>query len=86
METAAENEKTARNNLEQGLIQNADYLNVQVRLGEVENQLLAARSQAENVSEYLSVLLEMERIPISPQNLIFYLSDQESSSGHSTEQ
>jgi outer membrane protein TolC len=56
-ETAAENEKTARNNLEQGLIQNADYLNVQVRLGEVDNQLLAARSQAENVSEYLSLLI-----------------------------
>ena len=56
-ETAAENEKTARNNLEQGLIQNADYLNVQVRLGDVDNQLLAARSQAENVSEYLSVLI-----------------------------
>lgn len=56
-ETAAENEKTALNNLEQGLIQNSDYLNVQVRLGEVDNQLLAARSQAENVSEYLSVLI-----------------------------
>ncbi len=56
-ETAAENEKTARNNLKQGLIQNADYLNVQVRLGDVDNQLLAARSQAENVSEYLSVLI-----------------------------
>ncbi len=56
-ETAAENEKTARNNLEQGLIQNSDYLNVQVRLGEVDNQILAARSQAENVSEYLSVLI-----------------------------
>ncbi len=56
-ETALENEKTARNNLKQGLIQNADYLNVKVRLGEVENQILAAKSQAENVSEYLSVLI-----------------------------
>ena len=56
-ETALENEKTARNNLDQGLIQNADYLNVKVRLGDVENQLLAAKGQAENVSEYLSVLI-----------------------------
>jgi outer membrane protein TolC len=78
LETAAENEKTARNNLEQGLIQNADYLNVQVRLGEVENQLLAARSQAENVSEYLSVLIgngansyltpESELLPVNQES------------------
>lgn len=56
-ETALENEKTARDNLDQGLIQNADFLNVQVRKGEVENQLLAAKGQVENVSEYLNVLI-----------------------------
>lgn len=56
-ETAVENERTAKNHLDQGLIQPADHLNVQVRLGEVDNQLVAARSQAENVSEYLSVLI-----------------------------
>lgn len=56
-ETALENKKFARNNLEQGLIQNADYLNVEVRLSEIENRLTAARSQARNVSDYLAVLI-----------------------------
>ena len=56
-ETALENQKFARNNLEQGLIQNADYLNVEVRLSEIENRLTAARSQARNVSDYLAVLI-----------------------------
>ena len=56
-ETALENQKFAKNNLEQGLIQNADYLNVEVRLNEIENQLRAARSQAENVGDYLGVLI-----------------------------
>ena len=40
-ETALENKKQAKNNLKQGLIQNADYMNV---------------SQVANVSEYLSFL------------------------------
>ena len=55
-ETALENKKQAKNNLNQGLIQNADYLNVEVRVTDVENQLQAARSQVANVSEYLSFL------------------------------
>ena len=57
LETANENQKYARNNLEQGLIQNADYLNVEVRRNEIENQLQAAKSQAENVADYLAVLI-----------------------------
>ena len=57
LETATENQKYARNNLDQGLIQNADFLNVEVRRNEIENQLQAARSQAENVEDYLAVLI-----------------------------
>ncbi len=60
LETARENQKFARNNLEQGLIQNADYLNVEVRLNEIENRLNAARSQSRNVADYLSVLIGEE--------------------------
>ena len=59
-ETALENQKFARNNLEQGLIQNADYLNVEVRLNEIENRLTAARSQAQNVADYLALLMGEE--------------------------
>ena len=59
-ETALENQKFARNNLEQGLIQHADYLNVEVRLNEIENRLTAARSQAQNVADYLALLMGEE--------------------------
>jgi outer membrane protein TolC len=69
LETAIENQKYAQNNLEQGLIQNADFLNVEVRRNEIENQLQAARSQSENVADYLAVLIgegtDYELIPQS---------------------
>lgn len=56
-ETAIENQKTAKNSLNQGLIQNADYLNVEVRLTEIENQLQYAKSNVKNVSDYLAFLI-----------------------------
>ncbi|MDH3322227.1 MAG: TolC family protein [Flavobacteriaceae bacterium] len=56
-ETALENQKTAKNSLDQGLIQNADYLNVEVRVNEIENQLQYANSHIKNVSDYLSFLI-----------------------------
>ena len=71
-ETALENQKFARNNLEQGLIQNADYLNVEVRLNEIENRLTAARSQAQNVADYLALLMgeESNFIPAPESELV----------------
>ena len=56
-ETALENQKIAKNNLDQGFIQSADYLNVEVRLTEIENQLQFAKSNINNVSNYLSFLI-----------------------------
>lgn len=56
-ETSLESEKTAKNNFEQGLIQNADYLNVQIRVSEIENQLQYADSNIRNVSDYLAFLI-----------------------------
>ncbi len=56
-ETALENQKIAKNSLEQGFIQNADYLNVEVRVTEIENQLQFAKSNIKNVSDYLSFLI-----------------------------
>ncbi len=56
-ETALENQKITKNSLDQGLIQNADYLNVEVRLTEIENQLQYANSNVKNVSDYLAFLI-----------------------------
>ncbi len=56
-ETAIENRKLAKNSLSQGLIQNADYLNVEVRVIEIQNQLRFAKSDVKNISDYLSFLM-----------------------------
>lgn len=56
-ETAIANQKIAKNNVSQGLLQNADYLNVEVRATEIENQLLYAQSNVKNVSDYLAFLI-----------------------------
>jgi len=59
-ETVLENQKIAKNSLDQGFIQNADYLNVEVRVTEIENQLQFAKSNIKNVSDYLSFLIGEE--------------------------
>ncbi|VAV86268.1 Efflux transport system, outer membrane factor (OMF) lipoprotein [hydrothermal vent metagenome] len=56
-QTALENKKIAQNSLNLGLIQNADFLNVEVRLTEIENQLQYANSNIKNVSDYLAFLI-----------------------------
>ena len=59
-ETAVQNQVWAKNNLDQGLIQRADYLNMEVRLAEVENKLQIAHSNIQNVSDYLAFLMGEE--------------------------
>ncbi len=56
-QTALENKKIAKNKLDQGLLHNADYLNVEVRLTEIENQLQFANSNVKNISDYLAFLI-----------------------------
>lgn len=56
-ETTLENQKIAKNSLDQGFIQNADYLNVEIRVTEIENQLQFANSNINNVSNYLAFLI-----------------------------
>ncbi|MCA0932103.1 TolC family protein [Lutimonas saemankumensis] len=58
--TALENRNWAKNNLDQGLIQNASYLNMEVRVAEIEHKLQLANSHMKNVSEYLSFLIGEE--------------------------
>jgi outer membrane protein TolC len=52
-----ENLRLAENRFKQGYLQKSDVLAVEVRATEVENQLQYARSNVENASNYLSVLM-----------------------------
>jgi outer membrane protein TolC len=56
-QTAVQNQIWAKNNLDQGLIQHADYLNMEVRVADVENKLQVAHSNVQNVSDYLAFLI-----------------------------
>jgi outer membrane protein TolC len=56
-QTALQNQIWAKNNLDQGLIQSADYLNMEVRVADVENKLQVAHSNVQNVSDYLAFLM-----------------------------
>ncbi|PCI07973.1 MAG: transporter [Flavobacteriaceae bacterium] len=52
-----ENQKVAKNSYEQGYIQKADLLSVDVRVNEVQNQLQSAKSNVANMSDYLAFLM-----------------------------
>lgn len=75
-ETAEANQKVAKNNLEQGLLQNADYLNVEVRASDIENQLLYAQSNVKNASDYLAFLIgdNSENVYIPDESLTIEVS------------
>ncbi|MBU2945376.1 TolC family protein [Zobellia uliginosa] len=57
-EAAVENKRIADNSFKQGYLQKSDVLAVQVRVGEIENQLQYAKSNIQNASNYLSVLMD----------------------------
>lgn len=57
MEAAYANKKLADDSFEQGYLQRADVLNVEVRVTEVKNQLHSAKSNVHNASNYLSFLM-----------------------------
>ena len=56
-EAANANQKLADNSFKQGYLQRADVLNVEVRVTEVHNELQSAKSNVQNVSNYLSFLM-----------------------------
>ncbi len=60
LKAAKENLRLADNSFKQGYLQQSDVLAVEVRVTEVENQLQYAKSNIENVSEYLKVLMNEE--------------------------
>ncbi len=55
--SATANKKLAENSLAQGYLQKADVLAADVRVTEVRNQLVSAKSNVKNASNYLSFLL-----------------------------
>lgn len=57
LEAANENKKLANNSFKQGYLQRADVLNVEVRVTEVQNQLQSAKSNVQNISNFLSFLM-----------------------------
>tara|TARA_R110002033_G_scaffold166331_1_gene204878 strand:- start:106789 stop:108093 length:1305 start_codon:yes stop_codon:yes gene_type:complete len=57
-EAALENKRIANNSFKQGYLQRSDILAVEVRVTEIENQLQYAKSNIQNASNYLSVLMD----------------------------
>ena len=56
-ETAKANEKLTKDYFDQGLIQKADWLMAQVRASQVNDQVLQAKSNVRNASDYLAFLM-----------------------------
>jgi len=57
LETANANKTLADNSFNQGFLQRADVLNVEIRVTEVKNQLQTAKSNVQNASNYISFLM-----------------------------
>ncbi len=66
---AQANKNLTQKYFEQGLVMQADVLDVEVRLNEVENQLESAKSNVKNVSDYLNFLVNEKN------NLVLVPSD-----------
>lgn len=62
--TALENKRIANNSFVQGYLQKSDVLAVEVRVTEIENQLQYAKSNIQNASNGLSVLMNDESYAI----------------------
>lgn len=58
--TAKANLKLVENYFKNGMLQKTDLLNVQVRVNEITNQLQYAKSNVQNASDYLGLLLDEE--------------------------
>ena len=56
-ESALENKRIAENNFKQGYLQKSDVLAVEVRVTEIDNQLQYAKSNIQNASNNISVLM-----------------------------
>ncbi|MDD7915138.1 TolC family protein [Polaribacter ponticola] len=60
LNAANANKQMADNSFKQGFLQQADVLNVEIRVTEVKNQLQTAKSNVQNASNYISFLMNDE--------------------------
>lgn len=71
LKTAKTNQQHAQNSFNQGYLQKADMLMVEVRVNEVKNQLVTARSKVNNTSDYLNTLMNSgDYLLIKPANTL----------------
>ncbi|MBO3115952.1 TolC family protein [Winogradskyella sp. DF17] len=69
LQAAEANFKLANDSYNQGLLQRADVLQVEVRVSELKNQLQSAKSNIKNASNYLSFLMnERSDIVLKPKD------------------
>lgn len=61
---------STRNRFEKGFLQKSDVLNVQVQVNAMERQLAEAKSNVQNASDYLSVLMDKPTGVVYTVNLI----------------
>ena len=62
--------KSTRNRFEKGFLQKSDVLNVQVQVNAMERQFAEAKSNVQNASDYLSVLMDKPSGVVYTVNLI----------------
>jgi outer membrane protein TolC len=77
--TALENKRIANNSFVQGYLQKSDVLAVEVRVTEIENQLQYAKSNIQNASNGISVLMNDERyVVLQPSDSLRVHTDETS--------
>ncbi len=81
-ETALANQIWAKNNFDQGMMQTASYLHMEVRVAEIEHQLNLALSNVKNVSDYLQFLIgdESESLLHPSDELVLDVQDRNENS------
>lgn len=72
LEAAKANLKVATNSYKNGYLQKADLLAVEIRVNEINNQLLQAKSEVKNASNYVSYIMnEDDSVILQPSDSLF---------------
>ena len=72
LEAAQANLKVATNSYKNGYLQKADLLSVEIRVNEINNQLLKTKSEIKNASNYLSYIMnEDDSVVLRPSDSLF---------------
>jgi outer membrane protein TolC len=64
LETAQVNQQHAQNSYDVGYLQKADLLQINVRINELENKILAAEHQTKDISDQLHTLMQNKTYPL----------------------